>query len=131
MNYRKLVIILLSISVFGFFLPWFYFSKSVDYSTGWNFVLNSPIIIVGLFASSILISIPNHTKGQYISTLIFLSIIPITCIYLFFTWHVLTITGKIELETSLSTTHYGFYITLISSSLATIVYSIKGLKESR
>lgn len=121
---RKMIIVFLIISIVGIFLPWFYFEKTVDFSTGSSWCLNIGFLL-GYIGSFSFIFVDERSKEINICNLIFLILIPLTCIYLFFTWHIETITGELDFRTSIETAHYGFYITLISSTVSTIIYLVK------
>lgn len=125
---KKITLILLSVSFIGFFMPWFYFSKSVDYSIGLTWLSNIGFIL-GYFGSIVFVLINEKSKAIRVCTLIFLSFLPITCIYEFFTWHIQTITGGPSIRASFQSTHYGFYVTLISTSIAFIINLIYFIKK--
>ncbi len=114
---RKLIISgLLGISIAVLFFPWFYFSRYIDYSNGWQNVAHAPFIPAGLVAAIFLV-----WKSKW-SSFIVLLIALLSCLYLFFTWHIQTITGELNLRVSYETVHYGFYITFIASLLAMVTY---------
>ena len=121
---NKIIIVFIFISIIGLFLPWFFFEKSMDYAIGWNFIEFYPNIFIGIIFSLIFIVFNDISRLLNIITLIWLLVTPISCIYVFFTWHVLNITGKIDLSVSFSTAHYGFYITFISSCISLFLYLI-------
>lgn len=123
LNKNNLILFFLIISIIGFFLPWFYFEKSVDYRTGLPW-LNNPFLI-GCYICSIFFTILRMNIESGISTLL----IFIYEIYIFLTWHVMTITGEINIKTSFSTAHYGFYISFLSLLIALIINLIVIIKE--
>jgi len=127
-NYKKIVGVLLLISLVGLFLPWFFFDKNVDYANGLMWLLSLPLLGISFFTSIILLFVKKRSKIIDIINFIFLLLIPLSCIYLFFTWHILTITGTVDIIASFNTAHYGFYITFISSLIATILYSLNLIK---
>lgn len=122
-NINKIIMLFIFISIIGFFLPWFYFEKSVDYKTGiwW---LKNPIVILGYFLYVSLIFL----EKKRVALLIIIFII-IYLVYVFFTWHILTITGELNINTSISTIHYGFYVTLISLCITFILNLYSVLKK--
>ena len=96
----------------------------MDYAIGWNFAKFYPSIFIGMVFSLIFIIFNDIYRLLNIITLLLLLVTPISCIYVFLTWHVLTITGKIDLAVSFSTAHYGFYVTFISSVISVLLYLI-------
>ncbi|KMT21588.1 hypothetical protein [Clostridium cylindrosporum] len=120
---RIAITILLIISIVGLFLPWFFFSRTEDYSNGWSW-MNICMIIgyVGSLVSSAMIFMKKGSVDIEMLNFLCMILIIISCIYEFLTWHVETITGSMNLRISIENTHYGFYVTLISISLAVIVY---------
>ncbi|CEK34504.1 hypothetical protein UMC2_37151 [[Clostridium] sordellii] len=121
-NIKKLIFALLIISGLGVFLPWFFFDKNVNYTNGIVWIFNSPIMLLSFISSSILLRQKNNSIFFRLFTFVSLLLIPINCFYLFLTWHILAITGKLDIVISFRTAHYGFYITFISSLIATILY---------
>lgn len=124
-NGNIFVLFFLIISIIGFFLPWFYFEESVDYRTGLPW-LNNPFLI-GCYICSISFKILEMNIESLIPTLI----IFVYEIYVFFTWHVLTITGKIDIKISFLTAHYGFYISLLSLFIAIIINLVIIIKKNK
>ncbi|MBM7553095.1 CHASE2 domain-containing sensor protein [Thalassobacillus pellis] len=108
--------ILLIISCIGLFCPWFYFSPEIDYTSGWHWVAAAPTIFIGLVGALMFI-----WKSRWVSFAA-LSMVPLSCVYLFFSWHVPTITGELSFRISYENTHYGFYVTLLASLLAMPFY---------
>ncbi|WP_371025313.1 hypothetical protein LZ906_004390 [Paraclostridium ghonii] len=111
------------ISIVGLFLPWFFFDSDIDYTNGLVW-LSSPLLSTGILSSIFLIFIKKRSKVVNIANFISLLLIPLSCIYLFFSWHIMTITGELDILVSFSTAHYGFYVTTISSLIATVLYSL-------
>lgn len=128
-KYKKIIIGLILISIIGLFLPWFFFDINVDYTNGLVW-LSSPLLSVSILSSTVLILIKKRSKIINIANFISLLLIPVYCIYLFCTWYVMTITGKFDIIISLSTAHYGFYITAISSLIATVLYYLSMIKTN-
>lgn len=127
-KYRQIIIRFILISVIGLFLPWFFFDKEVDYNNGLVW-LSSPLLSISFLVSIILILVEKRTKIINVANFISLLLIPVSCIYLFCTWHIMYITGEFNLMISFNTAHYGFYITTISSLIATILYSSYMIKN--
>lgn len=124
---NKITIVFLGISVIGFFLPWFYFEESVDYSTGVGY-LGDIGFIIGYIGSFILVLINEKSKTIGAIRLIFLSILTLTCIYCFIMFPMNLFTGDINLKigfeslnSSMNSTHYGFYITLTGIIISLIL----------
>lgn len=128
-KYKKIIIGLILISIVGLFLPWFFFDSNVDYTNGLVW-LSSPLLSIGIVSSTVLIFIKKRSKIINITNFISLLLIPVSCIYLFCTWYIMTITGKFDIMVSLNTAHYGFYITTISSLIATVLYSLSMIKTN-
>ncbi|MGL6108401.1 hypothetical protein [Romboutsia sp.] len=126
---RKVIVTLLCFGIVGLFFPWFYFEKSIDYTIGLDWIASMPTLSIGYVLSFIFIFIKSRSKVTDFITLMGLLAIPITCIYKFLTWHTLTITGKIDILVSLTTTHYGFYLTFLSSLFAAGLYILHFKKE--
>ncbi|MFD1019699.1 hypothetical protein ACFQ2J_11000 [Thalassobacillus hwangdonensis] len=114
--------VLVGISLLGLFFPWFYFNADVDYSNGWRWMAAVPTVLIGIVAGFILLWQKRRSKKINLLTLAALLIIPLSCMYGFFTWHVPTVTGEISFQTSFEHTHFGFYLTMISSLLAVVLY---------
>lgn len=124
---RNITLILLIISLVGFFLPWFYFNKSVDYTIGLG-ELGSVGFVFGYIGSFILVLINENSKAIKVLKSIFLSLIPLNCIYLFIDFPMNKFTGSQNLSLglesisrSLEFSHLGFYITLITTTIALII----------
>lgn len=126
-KYKKIIIGLILISIIGLFLPWFFFDSDVDYTNGLVW-LSSPLLSIGILSSMFLIFIKRRSKVVNIANFISLLLIPVSCVYLFFTWHIMNITGELDIIVSFNTAHYGFYITTISSLIATVLYSLNMTK---
>ena len=80
---NKIIIVFIFISIIGLFLPWFFFEKSMDYTTGWNFIEFYPSIFIGIIFSLIFIVFNDISRLLNIITLIWLLVTPISCIYVF------------------------------------------------
>lgn len=128
-KYKKIIIGLILISIIGLFLPWFFFDSDVDYTNGLVW-LSSPLLSVSILSSTVMIFIKKRSKIINIANFISLLLIPISCIYLFCTWYIMNITGKFDIIFSLNTAHYGFYITTISSLIATVLYFLNVIKTN-
>lgn len=85
--------------------------------------LRNPIGILSvlLFAAGIWLPFPREKAGQILGAMGTIGIV-ISELYEFFTWHILTITGKFSLEFSLNHTFPAFYIGLASSLAMVIAY---------
>lgn len=129
MKNKKVISIFLFISIVGLFLPWFFFDKDVDYTNGLYWLSYTPLLLISLFTSIIILLINKVSKT--INVIFFLSslLVSVSCIYLFFTWHILNITGQIDVMVSLKNTHYGFYITFISVIIVNILSGLNLVKE--
>ncbi|SCJ90585.1 Uncharacterised protein [uncultured Eubacterium sp.] len=128
--FNKLILVLLFFSVVGLFLPWLYFDRSVDYTTGLDFLV-APLFFSGLVGSIVLSLLRERSQMVNIVNLVALLLIPSSCIFQFLTWHVMTITGKIDLSVSFSTAHCGFYLTFFSSLTAALLFAIGLVKRHR
>lgn len=124
------VTILFIISIIGLFLPWFFFSKTEDYSNGLSW-LNIGMIIgyLGTMLTSIIIWIKKGTVDTEWANFVFMILILVSTIYEFFTWHIETITGSMNIRISIEYTHYGFYVTLISTIFAITIYSYNIIRK--
>lgn len=122
---NNLVILFIIISIIGFFLPWFYFEKSVDYRTG-VYWIKDPNLILGYLGAII----SCFLEKSKISFIIIICIV-IYLIYIFLTWHILTITGEFDINTSITTAHYGFYLSLVSMIIASILNIVIIRKERK
>ncbi|MEF9952298.1 MAG: hypothetical protein RR840_02280 [Clostridium sp.] len=127
-RYRLWSIGFMILSLLGIFGPWFYFVKSVDYRTGWG--TDIAFIIVGFFIYFLMIWINDCDKRIRITVLVGNLIVITSCIYEFLTWHIMTITGELDLRVSFTTTHWGFYMTLICAVVSSIIYTV-GIIKSR
>lgn len=94
--------------------------------------LRNPIGILSvlLFAAGIWLPFPKEKVGQILGAMGAIGIV-ISELYEFFTWHILTITGKFNLEFSLRHAFPAFYIGLASSLAMVIAYFViqKKLEE--
>ncbi|MEG2339066.1 MAG: hypothetical protein RSB66_08305 [Clostridium sp.] len=113
LNKESLVIGTLITSMLCFFLPWFYFCRDIDDGSGKYYLLNTPLIL--LFFVAI---ICTYIK-EYLISAISSSLIIAYQLYLFLTYPVIIYADKIDILTSLSVTHYGFYLTLLTLVIAT------------
>lgn len=127
--FNKLILLLLLCSVIGIFLPWLYFNRSVDYTTGLDFLV-APLFFSGLVGSIILSLLRDRSQMVDIVNLIALLLIPASCAFQFLTWHIRGITGRLDLAVSFSTAHYGFYLTFFSSLAAALLFAA-GLAKRR
>ena len=85
--FNKLILLLLLCSVIGIFLPWLYFNRSVDYTTGLDFLV-APLFFSGLVGSIILSLLRDRSQMVDIVNLIALLLIPASCAFQFLTWHI-------------------------------------------
>ena len=94
--------------------------------------LRNPIGILSvlLFAAGIWLPFPRKRVGKILGAVGTIGIV-ISELYEFFTWHILTVTGKFSLEFSLRHVFPAFYIGLASSLAMVIAYFIiqKNLEE--
>lgn len=88
------------------------------------------ILSVFLFAAGVWLPFPREKAGKILGA-VGASGIVISELYEFFTWHILTVTGKFSLEFSLRYAFPAFYIGLASSLAMVIAYFIiqKKLEE--
>ena len=84
MKNKKVISIFLFISIVGLFLPWFFFDKDVDYTNGLYWLSYTPLLLISLFTSIIILLINKVSKT--INVIFFLSslLVSVSCIYLFF-----------------------------------------------
>lgn len=98
--------------------------KGVQEITGLINLLNPiGIISVILFISGVWFSFKMSTIGKLLGALGTVGIV-ISEIYKFFTWHVMTITGKISLQNSITLAFPEFYFGLAISIMMIAVYFI-------
>ena len=98
--------------------------KGVQEITGLINLLNPiGIISVILFAVGVWTTFEKPLVGKLLGALGTIGIV-ISEIYKFFTWHVMTITGEISLQNSLTLTFPEFYFGLAISLAMVIVYFI-------
>ncbi|MEF9951114.1 MAG: hypothetical protein RR840_02440 [Clostridium sp.] len=126
MTRKNVLTALYSSTVLGLFLPWFNLGTDLSDSHALNYIF-SPLT-VWIIISGILLFLPGNSKGQVISTFAFLSLIPLTCLYYFLTWHMLLLTGEANIIHSLASKHYGFFLTFVSSLILVMVYCVNMLK---
>lgn len=127
MNIKKFITILYSFTIVGMFLPWFGLKGLPVYASEFDYIL-SPLT-VWIIISGILLFLPGNSKGQMICTFGFLSLIPLTCVYYFLSWHMLLISGEATAMHNFFSSYYGFHLTLISSLVLIITYSFNVLKN--
>lgn len=131
MKNKKLISIFLFISILGLFLPWFFFDKDVDYTNGLHWLAYTPLLLISLVTSVAILLINKVSKTIKIIFFLSIMLVSVSCVYLFFTWHILNITGQIDVMISLENTHYGFYITFLSAFIVTILSGLNLAKEKR
>ncbi|MEF9935530.1 MAG: hypothetical protein RSA01_01510 [Clostridium sp.] len=127
MSIKRLIILFYILTALGMFMPWFSFNEPIVYTQEVNYFF-SPLT-VWIIISGILLFSSGNSKGKVIATFTFLSLVPLTCIYLFLTWHMLLISGEANIVDSLVSNHYGFFVTFISSLINVIIYCINMLKS--
>ena len=127
---RTIITILIITSIIGLFLPWFFFSKTEDYRNGLA-CMNIGMIIgyTGVITSNSMILMKKKSVDVEMSNFICMIVIIISALYGFFTWHIETITGSMNLRISIETTHYGFYVTIISLTLSVGIYIYNLVKK--
>lgn len=127
--FNKLILVLLFFSIVGLCLPWLYFDRSVDYTTGLDFLI-APLFFSGLVGSIVFGLLRERSQMVDIVNLVALLLIPSSCLFQFLTWHVMGITGRLDLAVSFSTAHCGFYLTFFSSLTAALLFAV-GLVKGR
>lgn len=128
--FDKLILVLLLGSIAGLFLPWLYFDRNVDYARGLDFLI-APLFFAGMIGSCVLCLLKERDNTVNVFNLIALALVPISCVHQFLTWHVMTITGRIDLSVSFSTAHFGFYMTFFCSLAATLLFAAGLIKTRR
>lgn len=103
--------------------------KGVQEITGMVNLLN-PIGIVSivLFVIGVWIPFKKQSIGKLLGALGTIGVV-VSEIYKFFTWHTLTITGKISLQNSIQLAFPEFYFGLIVSMLMVVAYFIISKNE--
>lgn len=99
-------------------------AKGVQEITGLINLFNPiGIIAVVLFAFSVLATFKNQFIGKILGALGTLGIVA-SELYNFFTWHVLTITGEVNLQHSIKLAFPEFYFGLIVSLAMVVAYFV-------
>lgn len=122
--------IFLVISITGLFLPWFFFSWTEDYSNGFGCM--NPGMMLGYLGSlglCIIIPIKKDLENLELLNFLCLILIALSSLYEFFTWHIETVTGNLNLRVSIENAHYGFYISLISIVFSIAIYIYNLIKK--
>ncbi|KNF08131.1 hypothetical protein CLPU_9c00270 [Gottschalkia purinilytica] len=114
------ILVLLSIGFIGLFLPWANPGSESSYYYGYystSLIIFYTILFIIFFTS----------KSFYMwSSLIIMIGICIFSVVQFLTWHILNITGEIDINYSIQSVCIGFFITLVSTIIV-IVICIKKL----
>ena len=118
----------LAVSFCGLCFPWFSFHPQM---TGyqWGIAQGFPAVVAGLTALQLCRTL---TPGRAARGTIFLLLLfmPVWYVFRFFTWHYMTITGKISLSLSLEAARPGFYVSLGLSLVPLIVFLLCKKKEA-
>ncbi len=117
---KKIVMsIIFALSLSTMLLPWFEGAKGIQEIYG-TILLENPIaftciilVFVGIWEGS--------RTGEIIGTIGMLGIIVME-VYEFFTWHILTITGKFSLSLSLDMCYPEFYFAVFSMFITFMLY---------
>lgn len=107
-NNKNILIFLGLVNIILLFLPWLGFSSETA-KIGWSCVIRNPLFLIGIVFMVIVIFIPTYRNTI---TKAGVWLIPISYIYVFLTWHVQTITGEVNLKTSLEAAYPWFFIGL-------------------
>lgn len=102
--------------------PWFAFDLSIDGQIGFM-VLSNPAMILAILLFGISVLFDN--KKMNVVGLLALCSIPLVYIYYFLTWHYQTITGEINIMTSIQTAQFGFYLGMLMSIIMIGYYIIR------
>ena len=128
---KKIILsIAFSISLLPMFLIQYGGLKGVQEVTGLINLLN-PIgmVFVILFAVGVWFPFKEHVVGKSLGALGTIGIV-VSEIYKFFTWHVMNITGEINIHKSIRFAFPEFYIGLVISILMVVTYFVIDKKVS-
>lgn len=131
MKKKVILSIIFVISLLPMLLNQYGGCKGVQEISGMINLLN-PIGILSavLFAIGVWISFSNKIINKILAVMGVIGIV-FSEIYNFFTWHIVTITGRMSLQNSINLAYPEFYIGLVVSLIMIIAYFIidKSVKE--
>lgn len=131
MKKKVILSIIFVISLLPMLLNQYGGCKGVQEISGMINLLN-PIGILSavLFAVGVWISFSNKMINKILAVMGVIGIV-FSEIYTFFTWHIVTITGRMSLQNSINLAYPEFYIGLVVSFIMIIAYFIidKSVKE--
>lgn len=118
----------LTVSFCSLCLPWFSFDPQM---TGyqWGIVQGIPAVVAGIAALQLCRTL-SPGRAAWGAIILLLLFMPMWDVFRFFTWHYMTITGKISLRLSLEAAQPGFYISLGLSPVPLIVFLLCKKKEA-
>ncbi len=131
MKKKIILTIAFLISLFPMLLNQYGGMKSVQEISGFINLLNPiGIISVLLFIIGVWVSFKNKKINKILGALGTIGIV-VSEIYMFFTWHILTITGEISIRNSINFAFPEFYIGLAISLIMIVAYFVidKCIKE--
>lgn len=112
--------------------PWFSFHLETDGQLGLE-VITNPFFIIACLV--FLFSVCSNKDMIYHIGFLSLFVFPVLYVYEFLTWHYDTITGEINIVTSLQTAQFGFYLGMLMSLVMIGYYFVRwkvlGKKKSR
>lgn len=131
MKKKVILSIIFVISLLPMLLNQYGGCKGVQEISGMINLLN-PIGILSsvLFAVGVWISFSNKIINKILAVMGVIGIV-FSEIYKFFTWHIVTITGRMSLQNSINLAYPAFYIGLVVSLIMIIAYFVidKSVKE--
>lgn len=124
MKKKVILSITFTISLLPMLLNQYGGCKGVQEISGMINLLNPiGILSVILFAAGVWMPLRNKFVNKILGAIGVIGIV-VSEIYQFFSWHILTITGKISLQDSLNLAYPEFYIGLVISLLMVIAYFV-------
>ena len=125
---RKLAVtILISVSLLTMLLPWFGGQRGVQEIDG-LIMLENPIAIGCIIIMYIGLWLPLGYKSDIIAMIGMLGYIAMQ-VYEFLTWHILTISGRFDLQLSFHLCYPEFYLSVVTMSLTFFIVKWSMIKE--